>query len=115
MFRSKKQKERWSGRKPERRKSLLSWRASRAADLDREIQSLVDNFLEIEVDLSTLGDVSARPINRNLLKINADRALRSALMRIAAVLAGKFDDVDSQCRLVIGRRRNLPLRRPMLT
>ena len=40
---------------------------------------------------------------------------RDPAIPVAAVLAGKFDDVGSQSCLVIGRRRNLPLRRSMLT
>ena len=35
---------------------------------------------------------------------------RNPAIPVAAVLAGKFDDVGRQCGLVIGRRRGLPLR-----
>jgi len=35
--------------------------------------------------------------------------------QVAAILAGKLDDVGSQCYLVIGCRWNLALRRSMLT
>jgi hypothetical protein len=34
---------------------------------------------------------------------------------VTAVLAGKFDDVGGQRGLIIGRRRDLPLRRSMLS
>ena len=39
---------------------------------------------------------------------------RNPAIPVAAVLAGKFDDVSSQCCLVIGRRWDLPLGRSML-
>ena len=40
---------------------------------------------------------------------------RNPAIPVAPVLASKFDDVSSQCGFVIGRPRNLPLRRSMLT
>jgi hypothetical protein len=45
----------------------------------------------------------------------ATQQRRNPAIPVAAVLAGKFDDVSSQSCLIIGRRRNLPLRRSMLT
>lgn len=39
---------------------------------------------------------------------------RDPAIPVAAVLAGKLDDIGSQCGLVIGRRRDLSLRRSML-
>src|SRR3954466_7585976 len=39
---------------------------------------------------------------------------RNPAISVTAVLAGKLDDIGSQCCLVIGRPRNLPLRRSML-
>src|SRR5438105_4578056 len=45
----------------------------------------------------------------------APQQRRDPAISVAAVLAGKFDDVGSQDCLVIRRRRDLPLRRSMLT
>ena len=44
----------------------------------------------------------------------ATQQCRDPAIPVAAVLAGKFDDVGSQDCLVIGRRRDLSLRRSML-
>ena len=60
---------------------------------------------------------SPDPLNTLLVHrpAGATQQRRDPAIPVAAVLAGKFDDVGSQCCLVIGRRRNLALRRSMLT
>jgi hypothetical protein len=45
----------------------------------------------------------------------ASQHRRNPAIPVAPVLASKFDDVGSQCGFIIGRPRNPPLRRSMLT
>ena len=66
-------------------KELVRKARQRGLDLDREIRSFVDNFLQIESDLSSLSDASGNRTNRELVKINIERALRAGLMRIPAL------------------------------
>jgi hypothetical protein len=71
--------------KARRAKELIRKARQRGSDLDRELRSVVENYLEVEADLSSLADTSGKRTNRDLVKINVERALRAGLMRIPAL------------------------------
>lgn len=64
---------------------IIAAARKRGADLDRELQSAVANFLAIERDLSALAELGAGRVSRDLVRVHIDRALRAALMRLPSL------------------------------